>query len=310
MNDTVDNVIDIAGGFDGMTVGAVDLIRQGIGRYFVGNDMRAACKLVVFNEMFFSQLGPLDTDQKNFIEGKLFDLSRSSLNTIFYPNFLYTEDRDVSGSTVHGDLVRMGMSAGRDGLAAITNVFPAAGGVVAFNTPSMFFHNAKRSLKGCALEVSRNRIPDDGSIVKWKYLVNETHAISGGSVLTRYKKVGYFKESDGTIEKGALYDSGSGHDEAVLVGAHALRDKLLRNISVDICLDLPIGVRKAKANHWANPGDVPLGDSRLHLVQSNSVDPFYRPANRRNLPTTDRGILHVDAYPHPSWDAPDAVERP
>ena len=292
--------------------------------------MQDACKWVVFNKMFFSQLAPLTAAQKNFIENKLLNLSKDSLNTVFYPNFLYTENRRVPGRTVYDSLVRMGVEAGVppntgssgtganssgipatpiSGLRAIRAIFPnIIGTAVESPNPTMIFNQAARSLNGCAREIRRNNVPNDGNLVNWEYLANETYAINNGSVLTKYKKVGYFKESDIAIEGGALYDSGPGYDEAVLGGSSTLRDRLLRNVSIDVCLDLNLGIRTNRMHHWSNPGGVPLGDSRLHLVQSNSIDPFCNSTNMRNLPL-DRGILHVDAYPYPSWDMP-AVSRP
>jgi hypothetical protein len=318
LNGIIDNGIDANGGLPAKTVSAVDFVKENIGRSFLKNNMRDACKLVVFNEMFFSQLEPLDTDQENFIERKIFDLSRSSPNTVFYPNFLYTETRNVPGSTVHGDLVRMGTNTSARGLAAIRNVLPASvGGAAVVHNPNMVFNDERRSLRACALEVNRRGVPNDGTLIDWEYLVNETHAINNGNVLTKYRKVGYFGESDSAIERGVLYDSGPGYDEAVLTGPHTLRDRLLRNISIDICLDLNLGIRRGGVNHWINPGVMAARDSSLHLIQSNSINPFYdcdlnprlNLVNRRNLPH-NRGILHVDKYPHPSWNIPGAVNRP
>lgn len=59
-------------------------------------------------------MDPLDTNQKNFIEGEIFGLSQHTPNTIFYPNFLYTETRNVPGRDVHNVLARMGANAGND----------------------------------------------------------------------------------------------------------------------------------------------------------------------------------------------------
>jgi hypothetical protein len=272
--------------------------------------MRDACKLLVFNEMFFSQLEPLSTDQKDFIERKMLDLSMSSRNTVFYPNFLYTENRDVPGSTVYSDLVRMGANTSADGLAAIGSIFPTSvADVVVVHNPSMVFNSERRSLRGCATKVYSAGVHNDGTTYGWEYLVNETHAINNGNVLTKCKKVGYFMESDTAIERGVLYDSGPGYDEAVLAGMHSLRDKLLRNISIDICLDLNLGIRRRGVNRWTNPGVASARDSNLHLIQSNSINPFYDLTNRENLPL-GKGILHADKYPYPSWDIPDVVDRP
>ncbi|MDR1334254.1 MAG: hypothetical protein LBJ71_03485, partial [Holosporaceae bacterium] len=55
--------------------------------------INGACTLVVFNEALFSQDPPLTTNQKNFILEQLKLLSSSAPNTVFYPNFLFTEMR-------------------------------------------------------------------------------------------------------------------------------------------------------------------------------------------------------------------------
>ena len=133
-------------------------------------------------------------------------------------------------------------------------------------------------------------------------LLNETSSLGRGKVLTRYKKVGYYSESDRDISSGALYDSGPGYDEAVGESS-SLQRVLLRNFTTDICLDLNIGVRQRSANHWINPLERQPRDSCLHIVQANSIDPFLNSINRSNLPL-NRGIIHADKYPHPSWISP------
>lgn len=210
LNSAADQPIDIARSFPARTIEAINAISQSIGSYFIRNNMKNACKLVVFNEMFFSQLAPLTANQKNFIENKLLNLSKDSLNTVFYPNFLYTENRRVPGHTVYDSLVRMGVEAGApntgasgtgasssgtpatpiSGLDAIRAIFPniAVNTVVSPN-PTMIFNQAARSLNGCAREIRRRNVPNNGSPVDWEYLVNETYAINNGSVLTKYKKV-------------------------------------------------------------------------------------------------------------------------
>jgi hypothetical protein len=311
LNQVIDNPLDIRG-IQAIQRSSICSAAQDIGRYFIGNKMSGACKLVVFNEMFFSQLEPLDTDQKNFIERKLFDLSTSSSNAIFYPNFLYTETRHVTGTDVYGDLLRMGRNT-RGGLAVIDTVIPGlTAGIVAAVNPSMIFSNTRRALRGCAT-VIQAAVPNNATHIDWEYLTNETYAIHDGVILTKNRKVGYFVESDAAVQRGVLYSSGSGHDESVVLGVHPLRDKLLRNVTIDLCLDLNLGIRRNSANHWTNP--VPVGvrvgarDSSLHFVQSNSINPFYDVTNRENLPK-ETGVVHADKYPHPSWNVPSSTSRP
>ncbi len=59
-----------------------------------------------------------------------------------------------------------------------------------------------------------------------------------------------------------------------------------------------MGIRKC--NKWSNLGENQT--SVLHLIQSNSIDPFFR--NRKNLPI-NKGIVHADSFPYPSWVTPD-----
>lgn len=55
--------------------------------FFVTNNMQNNCKIVVFNEMFFSQESPLSVAQKNFINGMLVALSATTPNSIFFQIF-------------------------------------------------------------------------------------------------------------------------------------------------------------------------------------------------------------------------------
>lgn len=66
-----------------------------------------------------------------------------------------------------------------------------------------------------------------------------------------------------------------------------VRTALLANISSEICFDLAHGVRAR--NHWNNG----LGQSTLHILQSNCIDPFDN--NIVRLPF-DVPIIYADSY--------------
>ncbi len=256
--------------------------KQQISRYFADNRLWNVSKLVIFNEMFFSQIRPLEDHQRKFIEENLFALSNGSPYAILYPNFLYTEQRKVSGEDINSAILKMQNS---------------------INSGTMVI--APNSLKRCA--TMAGSVPNNESIFKHMFLINETHSINRGRILTRCKKHGYFHESDLSVSMGVLYDSGIGCDEPQ--GEHSsLQDILLRNITTDIYLDLNLGTRIRNKMFWCNTGVTYPCDSRLHIVQSNSIDPFYNPRNAANLPK-QRGILHADKFPHPSWNSP-SVNRP
>lgn len=149
---------------------------------------------------------------------------------------------------------------------------------------------------------SIDRIPNNSSPCDWRFLINESFSIYNGEILTKYRKVGYFHESDTSIRSGQLYDYGPGYDEAVSAPS-SLQSILLRDFTTDVCLDLNIGIRRRNPNHWTNPCVRQQSDSCLHIIQASSIDPFCDTYNVGNLPV-NRGIIHADKYPHPSWVDP------
>lgn len=267
------------GNVSAVELGSINAAIQQIGQYFVSNHMQKMCKFVIFNEMFFSQISPLDSIQKDFINNRLSALSIDSPYTIFYPNFLYTEHRRVTGHFIHNRLLDM-----QNAKAANKMII------------------RQPYINSCERHV--NAIANDGQLHDWNFLVNETCSINSGRVLTKCKKHGYYEEADQSIANGTLYDSGVGHDEA-FGGVSPLQTALLHNITIDICLDLNLAIRR-NGVQWTNPVIMPQ-DSNVHIVQSNSIDPFYS-QNAQNLPTM-RGVIHADKYPHPSWNSP-GVNRP
>jgi hypothetical protein len=225
--------------------------------------------------MFFSQERPLTSDQFGFIIRNLFSLSTRSSNTIFFSNFLYTYRRNQSNLEILEDFIkmsrfttlrRMSMSDDDDVLnECFANVMP-------------IISSYRRSH-----DVMR--------------LANTTYSINDGRTLAYYDKGTYFKESDDTVRSGALYDFGDGDWMLPRADTLLVMEKqrvLLYNISMQICFDVArgIGVTGRRGRTGA------VFNSKLHLIQSNSIDPFCKNLDRLPL---RRGILHVDSCPHPYW---------
>jgi hypothetical protein len=202
-----------------------------------------ACNIVVFNEMFFSQTDPLTEQQLDFINDKILELSQASAHTLFYPNFLYTQDRNLSGNQIYALLGAMRTNMG--------------GTLVNINI---------NSVNDCEDEImNTRRVLRDTAIHNQTLLVNKTNAISNGEIVTEYQKPSYWNESNDTIGNGALYEFGTGVDVAVPGAPAGLAATLTRNISTEICFDLANGVRSG--NGWDNG----TGASRLHILQSNQL---------------------------------------
>ncbi len=123
------------------------------------------------------------------------------------------------------------------------------------------------------------------------FLVNETYAINRGKIITKYKKATYWNESNSSVDAGVLYDFGSGFDTQLTNGVDPIGRALLDNISTEICYDLPNGIRQS--NGWNNG----RRSSRLHILQSNSVDPFSLwPDDNINKLPLDVPIIYADSY--------------
>jgi hypothetical protein len=230
--------------------------------------LRDSCNILVFNEMFFSQADPLTVDQKDFINDKLFELSQSSPFSFFYPNYLYTETRSARGHTIHSTYRHMERAASRP-YNRLVNV----GGDSSVITD-------------CG-DILRGNVNNDNNFYNQEFLVNETYGVHNGRIVTKYKKKSYFNESNDTIRAGAIYDYGAGRDIALRGSSLAVRTALLSNISTEICFDLAHGIRSR--NNWDNGA----GQSALHILQSNCIDPFYTD-NIGNLPA-DVPIIYADS---------------
>lgn len=243
-------------------------------KYFHDKYLHDACNIVVFNEMFFSQGNPLTFDQKDFINEKILMLSKSSRCSLFYPNFLYTENRNLSGANILASFNTMN--------GHVWNSVTNSNGIMNITRSPLCVNDCEYELK------TTRRILADATMHNQQFLVNETYGINAGSIVTTYRKATYWNESNDTIATGALYDFGTGLDQTV--GVNDTLSKAMRtNISTEICFDLANGIRSK--NHWDNG----LGQSRLHLLQSNCIDPFDTSGNINNLPI-DVPIIYSDSY--------------
>lgn len=141
-------------------------------------------------------------------------------------------------------------------------------------------------------------IPNTVDAVNHSYLINETYSINNGVLLTKYKKASYFHEADTQLSNGALYEFGNGRDEKISGVAGHLYAAILDNITTEICFDLCRGIRKE--NGWRN---YKLGgqDSLLHIVQSNTIDPFDDDVsnNNINMLPLNKCVIHADPYVNP-----------
>ena len=147
-------------------------------------------------------------------------------------------------------------------------------------------------IDSCEQKTIINRGIIDTTTYNQDFLINETLGINDSTIVTKYKKSSYWNESNDSIRNGCLYEFGTGLDVGV-DGYTDLCNAMLNNISIDICFDLACGIR-ANSNHWTNLGH----PSRLHIVQSNSVDPFcdIPPNDNINRLPVDVPILYCDSY--------------
>jgi hypothetical protein len=231
-----------------------------------------ACNIVVFNEMFFSQQVPLTLEQKDFIRDKLVGLSQDSPTSFFYPNFLYTENRNVDGHSICGFLDTMD-----------NNV---ASGLMDISHNNFCVNECRNEL------INIGGILDDATLHPQEFLINETYGINNGNIITTYKKASYFNEANDSVLGGTLYDFGTGRDIANMAVPLQLRTAVLNNISTEICFDLAQSVRMN--NNWNNGAQ----SSLLHVLQSNSVDPFFAMAPNDNINRLPLNvpIAYADSY--------------
>jgi hypothetical protein len=235
-------------------------------------------KLIVFNEMFFSQTIPLTWEQMIYIRTQICRISASDSCSIFYPNFLYTQYEERTVEEVNASKNKM-MSSSK-----------AKKDKATINDWEKYDEKIKAATKGKAKKSKINNL----------WLKNETLSINLLAICTKYKKATYFHEANDTIKKGdgekfdyALYDFGNGEDE--IAYDSGMGGALLREISTEICFDLVCGIRKK--NYWKN-NEQP---SKIHILQSNSVDAINE-ENRLNLPD-DKLIIYSDGRQFPIINA-------
>jgi hypothetical protein len=230
----------------------IDLVINNIKGYFATEHMENSCKLIVFNEMFFSQKLPLNSEQMDFINEKILRISERNAFSIFFVNFLYTKVKNEEGRLTHR--------------AYQTMVDKYNNWHMAMETPDVLLIDCKSNLN-----VPKNNTKNDVL-----YLKNETFGINNGHILTGYKKATYFKESDDTIRSGdagtykyAIYDFGTGQDK--IITNSQLSEALVRNVTTEICFDLANGIRCTSSTPWKNKSTWP--QSNIHIIQSNCIDP-------------------------------------
>lgn len=243
----------------------VDETCKAIEKFSEYNNMRDSCKIIVFDEMFFGQINPLTTAQKNFIQSKIRDISNSDDRAFFYLNFLYLENRNTNGINVRNAFRHMKRMK-RQGIMNIGDEWFSEFRDIILATPYT------------TAPIQRN------------YLINETYCINNGNILTKYKKSSYFHESDDDVSEGAIYDFGNGQDEMMFPSQ--LGNILINRVSTEICLDLNCAIRFA--NQWCNYRAGGNQSSDVHIIQSNIIDPFDND-NMSHLPQR-KTIIHSDAH--------------
>ena len=240
--------------------------------YFCDRELHDFSKIVIFNEMFFSQEQALNYKQFCFLLRHLKNLSRLSPNSIIFSNFLYTfrsRRRDYLLSIERFYKMRLKTHLG---------IMAFSGGDVLGECEYNFYH-----------KLYSNRRID--------FLSNKTIAINNGRSIMSYCKGSYFQEDDDAIRDGAVYVFGNGDWVSPDIQDVLITNKqscIYRNISIQVCFDLDREI--GNFDFILNRGR--YVSSRLHIIQANSIDPFV--TNIQKLPL-NRGIVHVDSFPHPYW---------
>jgi hypothetical protein len=226
------------------------------------NSMGNCAKIIIFNEMFFSQLVPLQFAEKQAIEMILKDVSNNNPRLLLCPNFLFLDNiRNVAKVNMQ-------------------EIFNKT--VDSINNGSMQIDGA--SHRGIRAKIRNMNTNLTGLIAAYNItpLINESICIHNGNVLTKYLKSTYFQEADNDLidtSKECWYLFGNGVDSRVT--NNELSKFLHSNVSFEICFDLANGIRIASRN-----------TSKLHIIQSNWIDATeYQ--NQNNL-QINKLIIHVD----------------
>lgn len=250
---------------------------------------RDSLKIVVFNECFFQKNEPLEKGDvstfgtKDYFLDELKQLSRRCPNTIFYPNFLYKEALPRLLTQRQQNIV---------------------------NTKIQNFHLDQKFISEYDKKFFTAQAPNPTSIFR-----NVTYGILNGQKMTKYKKRSYCSEWNFGVQKNSIYDFGDGVDHIAFkmstppnfskeFAAISIANRMIQNISTEICFDLWHGVRQQ--NHWDNSPRLLLEPFNfpkpaLHLIQSNWINPVESLVNNdtrshdniKNLPT-DTLIVHAD----------------
>ena len=250
---------------------------------------QGSCKIIAFNEMFFSQEQALELNEGvsyNSILELIKKFSKEIPNSIVLYNVLYKNERE----------------AGLDELLylyALTLFRNSQGGMVMDegDLSENLWNNIEKTFEDSDIKdklrdwkervedyISKQEIKensdtfsfddfklslgeDDCKAANVRFLKNETACISGETLLFTYKKSTYCKENDGLIQEGYIYDLGDGYPSLTSGNQPAT---ICDAISTEICFDYELGVRKN--NQWKSRRDSQGKVSKLHVIQSNSVE--------------------------------------
>jgi len=216
-------------------------------------------KIVVFDECFFQKTQPVPENDENSIINHFKQLSLLCKNSLFYLNLLSRTQCNLPECAQIIQKNRQSYAIDKDFI----------------NTQS-----SKRFPK------NYHEDTDIRGIFK-----NITYGIYNGEITTSYQKRSYFAEWDAGIMQKFIYAFGSGKD----VSHNKIGNKLIQNISTEICFDLCKGVRRS--NNWKNNNGIFAKQSILHLLQSNSINPFCEtpPNDNKNRLPKDTIIVHADS---------------
>lgn len=269
----------------------IDMACQTLKQYYNSKKMNDHSKIIILNEMFFSQIAPLSMVQKNFIENAIKALSSQSNKAVFFVNFLHKETKLAKKVNALQGVQKM-----KDMLLQDAN---SHGG---FKKMHMFDSNA---VTFCNEKI--NTIFSDGQDHDCNYLLNETYAIWNGASVAQYKKSSYCMESDNDINNGSIYEFGNGLTKKI-GDSNPVQNMLINNIIIEICYDLFCGIRKD--NQWKHDGAM-HNPNNIHVIQSNTINPYNSvvPHDNINRLPLNTGIIHSDPANY-SFESLFFVEKP
>lgn len=236
-------------------------LKKSIKKIYEANHIKKYAKIVIFNEMFFSQEEPLSFSEKESIELALKDLSKKDSRLFLCPNFLFLENMKTISKEDMQKIIQKTVDS-------IKNESMQIG----YSYSSMIIPKITNAMEQLRIKNNFDVIP----------LINKSVCINNDVTLIEYLKSTYFQESDNDLidtSKNCWYLFGNGKDHCIT--ANALSKFLLKNMSFEICFDLANGIRKKKNKA-----------SKLHILQSNWIDSTgYQ--NQNNL-VENKLIIHVD----------------